>query len=219
MEYTHFGRKWLAVIGATRRRRLRLIGVLGHDVIHTGRRMSQATLVVPDERRAYVTPEEMREHMITLFDAQRAYERRLSGVVFFQPGKVDYNLGLEGSVREYTEATRLWLYYRDVLLAAHYHLLRLFDHSGREEGSDEDVLVLDHASITERLRQGNRGSLECRGYRGTLVWNTVDEVYESISMIGVMSLREQRDRRQRELREQRKGNHPLSFVEWCRRGG
>lgn len=181
--------------------------------------MSQATLVVPDERRAYVTPEEMREHMITLFDAQRAHERRLSGVVHFQPSKVDYNLGLEGSVREYPEATRLWLYYHDVLLATHYHLLGLFDHSGREEGTDEDVLVLDHASITERLRQGNRGSLEWRGYLGTPVWNTVDEVYESINSIGAKSLREQRDRHQQDARQRRKGNHPLSFVEWCRRGG
>lgn len=164
----------------------------------------------PDGRRVYVGPEKMRDEMIELFDAQRAYGQRLGAMsthVRFQPDTVLYRLGNLVPEHSYTEKTRLWLYYRDVLRAAHYHLLYFIEQSRSEEVSEEDVDILDHAAVTARLHQGDRRSPS---------WNTVDEVYESIRSIGVMSLREQRDRHQQAARQQRRGHHPMSFVEWCR---
>lgn len=143
---------------------------------------------IPYKGREVVEPERMRAHMKTLMNIQVEESRRLEpelAKVDFTPGMVSCVLGYNIPVREYIEAKpRLQLYYRDVLRAAQFYLAWfLFQYD--EEGTDEDTLFLDYVSVVERLRSDDLDHP---------IWDTRDEVYESIDAIGVMSLREQRDR-------------------------
>lgn len=161
-------------------------GVSDEEGIRVQGTMMEPKAANPDKRRVYVTPEKMREHMITLFDRQIEEERELDldSVQFF-PDRVDADLSASFAEQSSEEARNV-ICFVNVLSVARTYLMGCCEHGMQglpEEVADDDIRVLDSWHI------GKRGwdavCIEGPSY------GTTKEVYQSIESIRVVSFRDQ----------------------------
>lgn len=155
-----------------------------------------------DVREEYVTPTQMKDDMVHLFDTQRVHERKLTlGLTQFRPEGVSCTLSSEsGLIREYTEQERWNVWYREVLgvvIAYGNSCCRDgFKRDACERSKEDSLEVLDLDviySIWSALRVGN------------VRFEKLEEVYDSIKSIPVVFFREQCDRcRRRRTEDARK---------------
>ncbi|EXM15919.1 hypothetical protein FOTG_15770 [Fusarium oxysporum f. sp. vasinfectum 25433] len=148
-----------------------------------GAERGEVSLTEPDRRRVYLTPKQMRQNLIRLFDAQWESGRRIHlKSVRFYPQKVTYTLGNVLSPETVDEPIRLWCFYCDTLEAG---LQQVADCRRRGmQGMPENALVLDPRDLIDVYRQQS----------GEICWNSPKDVRQRILSIKTVLLREECDR-------------------------